>query len=147
MFRGRHDHTIDAKGRLSIPRVFRGELVGAGESPPMLVNEKDHLALFPAEVWAAEERKLLEMSSMDPDAQRLRRFYATGSVPCPIDSQGRILVPAFLREHADLDKNVIVAGVLERVEIWTPSRFEAGQSETVIGLEEIKRTVDQGGRA
>ncbi len=113
----------------------------------MLVNEKDHLALFPAEVWAAEERKLLEMSSMDPDAQRLRRFYATGSVPCPIDSQGRILVPAFLREHADLDKNVIVAGVLERVEIWTPSRFEAGQSETVIGLEEIKRTVDQGGRA
>jgi MraZ protein len=147
MFRGRHDHTIDAKGRLSIPRVFRGELVGAGENPPMLVNEKDHLALFPAEVWAAEERKLLEMSSMDPDAQRLRRFYATGSVPCPIDSQGRILVPAFLREHADLDKNVIVAGVLERVEIWTPSRFEAGQSETVIGLEEIKRTVDQGGRA
>ena len=39
MFRGRHDHTIDAKGRLSIPRVFRGELVGAGESPPMLINE------------------------------------------------------------------------------------------------------------
>jgi len=147
MFRGRHDHTIDAKGRLSIPRVFRGELVGAGESPPMLVNEKDHLALFPAEAWAAEERKLLGMSSLDPDAQRLRRFYATGSVPCPIDSQGRILVPAFLRDHAGLDKNVIVAGVLERVEIWAPSRFEAGQAETVIGLEEIKRSVDQGGRS
>ncbi len=147
MFRGRHDHTIDAKGRLSIPRVFRGELVGAGDSPPMLVNEKDHLALFPAETWAAEEQRLLELSSLDPDAQRLRRFYATGSTPCPVDSQGRILVPAFLREHADLEKNVIVAGVLERVEIWAPSRFEAGQSETVIGLEQIKRTVDRGGRA
>lgn len=113
----------------------------------MLVNEKDHLALFPAETWAAEEQRLLELPSLDPDAQRLRRFYATGSTPCPVDSQGRILVPAFLREHAGLEKNVIVAGVLERVEIWAPSRFEAGQSETVIGLEEIKRTVDQGGRA
>ena len=60
MFRGRHDHTMDVKGRLSIPRVFRGELVGDGESPPMLVNEKDHLALFPANVWSAEEQRLME---------------------------------------------------------------------------------------
>jgi MraZ protein len=147
MFRGRHDHTIDAKGRLSIPRVFRGELVGGGDSPPMLVNEKDHLALFPAEVWAAEEQRLIEMSSLDPDAQRLRRFYATGSVPCPVDSQGRILVPAFLRDHAGLEKNVIVAGVLERIELWSPSRFEEGQAMTVHGLEDIKRSVNQGGRA
>ncbi|MBB85220.1 MAG: division/cell wall cluster transcriptional repressor MraZ [Myxococcota bacterium] len=144
MFRGRHDHTIDAKGRLSIPRVFRGELVGAGESPPMLVNEKDHLALFPAETWGAEEQRLMEMSSLDPDAQRLRRFYATGSVPCPVDSQGRILVPGFLRDHAGLEKNVIVAGVLERIEIWSPSRYESGLTETVMGLEDIKRSLNQG---
>ena len=107
----------------------------------MLVNEKDHLALFPAEVWAAEEHRLMEMSSLDPDAQRLRRFYATGSVPCPVDTQGRILVPGFLRDHAGLEKNVIVAGVLERIEIWSPSRFEEGQATTVYGLEDIKRSV------
>ncbi len=147
MFRGRHDHTIDAKGRLSIPRVFRGELVGGGESPPMLVNQKDHLALFPAEEWAKEEQGLLDMSRLDPDAQRLRRFYATGSVPCPIDPQGRILVPSFLRDHADLVKNVIVAGVLERVEIWSPSRFEESHTSTVYGLDDIQRSVDSGRRA
>ena len=113
----------------------------------MLVNEKDHLALFPANVWAAEEQRLMEMSSLDPDAQRLRRFYATGSVPCPVDSQGRILVPAFLRDHAGLEKNVIVAGVLERIEIWSPSRFEEGQTTTVYGLEDIKRSVNQGARS
>ena len=113
----------------------------------MLVNEKDHLALFPAEVWAAEEQRLIEMSSLDPDAQRLRRFYATGSVPCPVDTQGRILVPAFLRDHGGLEKNVIVAGVLERIELWSPSRFEEGQAMTVHGLEDIKRSVNQGGRA
>ena len=112
----------------------------------MLVNQKDHLALFPAEEWAKEEQGLLEMSRLNPDAQRLRRFFATGSAPCPIDSQGRILVPGFLRDHAGLEKNVIVAGVLERVEIWSPSRFEESQSTTVYGLEDIQRAVDQGQR-
>ena len=82
------------------------------------------------------------MSSLDPDAQRLRRFYATGSVPCPIDSQGRILVPGFLRDHAGLEKNVIIAGVLERVEIWSPSRFEESRNTTVHGLEDIQRSVE-----
>ena len=52
-----------------------------------------------AEEWAKEEQGLLEMSRLNPDAQRLRRFFATGSVPCPIDTQGRILVPGFLRER------------------------------------------------
>jgi MraZ protein len=146
MFRGRHDHTIDAKGRLSIPRVFRGELEGGGESPPMLVNQRDHLALFPATEWAAIEQRLLEMSPLDPDAQRLRRFYASGSVPCPIDSQGRILVPGFLRDHAGLDGKVIVAGVLERVEIWSPAKFEASQADTMHELDQIQRTVDQSDR-
>ncbi|MBW1881917.1 MAG: division/cell wall cluster transcriptional repressor MraZ [Deltaproteobacteria bacterium] len=143
MFRGRHEHTIDAKGRLSVPRVFRDDLIGGEESPPMLVNQRDHLTLFPAKEWAAIEEQLLEMSSLDPDAQRLRRFYASGSVPCPIDSQGRILVPGFLREHAHLDNRVIVAGVLERVEIWNPAIFEASQAATMHELDDIQRTVDQ----
>ena len=110
----------------------------------MLVNQKDHLALFPAEEWAKEEQGLLDMSSLDPDAQRLRRFYATGSVPCPVDTQGRILVPGFLRDHAGLEKNVIVAGVLERIEIWSPSRYEESQATTVHELEDIQRSVDTG---
>lgn len=143
MFRGRFDHTIDAKGRLSIPRVFRGELVGGGESPPMLVNQRDHLALFPANEWAAFEQRLIDSSSLDPDAQRLRRFYAAGSVPCPVDTQGRIMVPGFLREHANLDKEVIIAGVLERVEIWAPAHFESSQAATLHQLDDIQRTVDQ----
>jgi len=106
----------------------------------MLVNQKDHLALFPAEEWADFERSLVEMPSLDPNAQRLRRFYAAGSVPCPIDSQGRILVPGFLREHAGLDSKVIVAGAFERVEIWSPTRFEAAQAATIEELDEIQRS-------
>ncbi|MHA7838770.1 MAG: division/cell wall cluster transcriptional repressor MraZ, partial [bacterium] len=77
MFRGRHDHTMDAKGRLSIPRVFRDELESGGENPPMLVNERDHLALYPAQEWSSFEQELREKSPLDPDVQRLRRFYAS----------------------------------------------------------------------
>ena len=147
MFHGRHDHTIDAKGRLSIPRAFRGELVGGGKNPPMLVNQKDFLALYPAKIWAVEERVLIEKSSLDPDAKRLRRFYASGSVPCPVDAQGRILVPGFLREHASLDGKVIVAGALEYVEIWNPSRFAENLSATIHGFDNIARSVDRSSRS
>ena len=143
MFRGRHDHTIDAKGRLSIPRVFRGELVGGGDSPPMLVIQKDHLALYPASEWADFEQRLRDSSKLDPDAQKLRRFYAPGTVPSAIDSQGRIPVPAFLREHAGLESKVIIAGVFDYVEIWNPAKFEASQAETMHELDHIQRTVDQ----
>lgn len=113
----------------------------------MLVNERDHLALYPAKEWAEFERELLSRSPLDPDAQRLRRFYAAGSVPCPIDSQGRILVPAFLRDHAELDQKVIVAGVLEYVEIWSPAKFESSQTNTLNELDDLRRTVDRSDRS
>ncbi|MFP6655302.1 MAG: division/cell wall cluster transcriptional repressor MraZ [Myxococcota bacterium] len=147
MFRGRHDHTIDDKGRLSIPRVFRDELMAEEDRPPMLVNQKDFLALYPAEIWAAEEQKLIEKSSLDPAAQNLRRFYAAGSVECPVDSQGRILVPGFLREHAKLDTKVVVAGLFEYIEIWNPSRFTENQSSTLHEFDDIQRAVDQSSRS
>lgn len=113
----------------------------------MLVNERDHLALYPAPQWASFEAQLREKSPLDPDAQRLRRFYAAGSVPCPIDSQGRILVPGFLRDHAGLDQKVIVAGVLDYVELWSPAKFETSQAATLHELDDIRRSVDQSNRS
>jgi MraZ protein len=145
MFRGTHDHTIDAKGRLSIPRVFRDKLVGGEENPPMLVNKKDHLALYPSETWAVEEERLLAKSSLDPDAQDLLLFYASGSVSCPVDSQGRVLVPSFQREHAGLDNKVIVAGSYHHIEIWNPSRFAEKLAKTIRRFDDIQRSVDQSG--
>ena len=147
MFRGRHDHTIDAKGRLSIPRVFRGELEGGEDKPPMLVIQKDHISLFPADAWTAKEQRLQTLSEFDPDAEQLRRFFMSGSQPCPVDPQGRILVPSFLRDHAGLDTKVIMAGVIDRVEIWSPSRFERNQAATIANLDGIQRAVDQSHRS
>lgn len=109
----------------------------------MLVNKKDHLALYPAAIWAAEEMQLRKKSRLDPDAQDLRLFYASGSIECPVDSQGRVLVPSFLRDHASLDSKVVVAGVYEHIEIWNPSRFAEKQAKTIHGFDNIQRSVDQ----
>ena len=111
----------------------------------MLVNKKDHVALYPAQVWAAEEQLLLKKSSLDPDAQDLRLFYASGSVPCPVDSQGRILVPAFMREHASLDSKIVVAGAYEHVQLWNPTRFTEKQTQTIQQFDDKQRAVDQAG--
>lgn len=109
----------------------------------MLVNKKDHLALYPAKAWAVEEQRLISKSSFDPDAQKLRLFYASGSVPGAVDSQGRILVPNFLRDHAALDTKVIVAGAYEHIEIWNPSRFAEKHAQTIQEFDDIQRSVDQ----
>ena len=109
----------------------------------MLVNKKDYLALYPAKIWASEELHLRNKSRLDPDAQDLRLFYAAGTVPCPVDSQGRVLVPSFLREHADLDNKVVVAGVYDQIQIWNPSRFAEKQAKTIHRFDNIQRSVDQ----
>ena len=80
MFRGRHDHTMDKKGRLSIPSGFRMELQRRSENAPILTNYRDHLVLHAASDWAQKERELLEMSELQPDVQNYQRFIVSGAV-------------------------------------------------------------------
>lgn len=142
MFRGRHEHTIDAKGRLSIPSGFRMQIQERSAEAPILTNYRDHLALHPADEWHAKERDLLALSDLQPDVQDYQRFVVSGASECPIDNQGRILIPGYLREHAGLEGKVIIAGVLDRMEIWNPERFEENQRTTLRRLDEIQQSVD-----
>ena len=143
MFRGRHEHTIDNKGRMSIPSGFRMEIQRRSEKPPILTNYRDHLALHPADEWAETEKDLLGKSDLNPDVQRYRRFIVSGAVECPIDNQGRILIPAYLREHAGLKNKAMLAGVLDRIEIWDPARFAENHQLTLHRLDEIQDRVDK----
>lgn len=133
MFRGRFAHTIDAKGRVSIPVAYRAELQQREERPPFLTNLPRCLALYPNEKWLEFEERLANSSQIRPQAQAYQRFLLSGAQPCPIDRQGRLLVPSTLREHAALDREVIIAGVGSRVEIWNRERF----------LEELQSTIEQ----
>lgn len=136
-FRGTFHHTIDAKGRLSIPSGFRVELERRSDRAPILTNHLDSLHLYPYEDWIVLEEGLGEVAEVDTDAQRLARFMISNAVEAPIDSQGRILIPPFLRKRAQLGRQVSVLGVGRRIEIWDTERLEADLMGTQARFDEI----------
>jgi len=141
MFRGRHVHTIDSKGRVSIPASFRAEMQLRSENDPILTNDAQCLVLYAYEEFAAIEDRLEDASPVDPAVKRYSRFLLSGSVQCGFDSQGRILVPPELRKHAHLDREVMIAGVGTRIEIWDKALFDQEIQQTVANLDEIASAV------
>ncbi len=126
MARGRFTYTMDAKGRLAIPQVMRMELQAQSKRPPVLTNlvGATALGLYSPERWDEIENRLSSMSQVEPDVQSMSRLLISGAQECPFDGQGRLLVPADLREYAELDRDIVIAGVGARIEIWNKTRFE-----------------------
>jgi MraZ protein len=141
MFRGRFIHSMDSKGRLSIPMSFRTELARRGDRAPILTNLQDCLALFAFEDWVDLERRLFSASPMHIEVQALQRFMVSGATESPIDAQGRLLVPPHLREFAGLEREVTIAGVGRWVELWDRTRFDQEVSKTRIRYPEISTEV------
>ncbi len=137
MFRGRFVHTIDAKGRMSLPFDFRTEIKRRSEHAPILTNLRDCLALYPFEDWREIEDRLCSASPMQLEVQALQRFMVSGAIDCPIDPQGRILVPPYLREQARLGRDVVVAGVGPRIELWDKASFDRELARTQAMFTEI----------
>lgn len=143
MFMGEFNHNIDAKGRLIIPSRFREEL---GENSVLTRGMDDCLSIYPQEAWKAFEEKLASLPLTSKDARTFTRFFVSGATPCELDRQGRILVPSTLREYAGLEKDVILAGNLDRIEIWSKSRWEKSNNYEDMdaiakGLQEIGVTI------
>ncbi len=141
MFRGRFVHTIDAKGRMSIPAGFRTEMQNRSENPPILTNLMACLALYPHEDWLEVEKRLAEASQLQPEVQSIQRFLVSGAVECPVDGQGRIIIPQYLREHASLERDVTIAGVGPRIELWDKTRFDQDLATTQDRYHEISSVV------
>ncbi len=125
MFRGRYEHTIDAKGRTSVPARYRDALGAANERRIVLTSALDPclVAYAPAE-WTAFEEKLARLPQFDRAVQKLRRIYVSGAVECEFDDVGRILVPPTLREHAALKKDVLWAGAGRYAELWDKDAWQ-----------------------
>jgi MraZ protein len=131
MFRGRYEHTIDAKGRTSVPARFREVLGAAGERRIVITTSLDPclLAYTPAE-WLAFEDRLGKLPSFLPEVQKLKRIFVSGAVECELDEAGRILIPPTLRDHARLTKEVVWAGLGRYLELWDKHGFEKGNETT-----------------
>ena len=120
MFMGEYNHTIDAKGRLIIPARFR-ELLG--EEFILTKGLDGCLSIYPMDAWEAFETKLRALPLTNKNARTFTRFFVAGATNCELDKQGRILVPQTLREFAGLEKEVVLTGNLDRIEIWSKEKW------------------------
>ena len=125
MFMGEYNHTIDAKGRLIIPSKFRDSL---GDEFVVTKGLDGCLFVYDNKEWSAFEEKLKSLPLTNKDARQFVRFFLAGATLAEVDKQGRILVPANLREFASLEKEVVLVGVASRVEIWSKARWEDAAS-------------------
>ena len=134
MFRGRSYHTVDEKGRIAIPTRFREPLKETGETKLVVTNLDGYLPVFTPPQWQKIENKLIEqVSILDKELQRFNRFFLGAAEPCSMDKQGRILVPASLREYAKLTKDVALVGLGNRFEIWNKEVHDLEMEEVENG--------------
>jgi len=117
-----------------MPAKFRE---GLGERF-VLTKGLDHcLFVYPNEEWAILEKKLRSLPLTNKDARAFIRFFFAGACECELDKQGRILIPANLREYAGLEKDVVIIGVSTRVEIWSKDRWDEYNSASNLDHETI----------
>jgi MraZ protein len=115
VFLGEYEHSLDDKGRLAIPAKFRPEV----SQGLVLTRGLDRcLFVWPLAEWRIVAEKLGRLSLMHANARRLQRLLFAGAVDTQLDRLGRVLVPQFLRSYAGLQDTVVVAGVLNRIEVW-----------------------------
>ena len=126
MFMGEYNHTIDAKGRLIIPAKFREAL---GDEFVVTKGMDGCLFVFDNSEWQAFAEKLRSLPMIDKEVRQFTRFFLAGAASVEVDKQGRILLPAHLREFAGLEKDVVLVGVGSRVEIWSKDKWETMNSD------------------
>ncbi len=123
MFMGEYNHTVDTKGRLIIPAKFREAL---GEEFVVAKGMDGCLFVYSKDEWSLFEKKLIDLPQLTSKESRyFSRYFLSGAAVVELDKQGRILLPSKLREAAALDKDVVLVGVGNRVEIWSKDRWEA----------------------
>lgn len=123
-FRGRSEHSLDPKGRLNIPSRFREVLRRKYDDQLMVTNWHKCLKAFPVAEWEKYERDLLRQQTSDPDLNSFIRYVISGVAECPLDKQGRILLPPTLRADFGIEKDVILAGMIDKFEIWTKDAWD-----------------------
>ena len=136
-FRGRHQHALDEKGRLSIPSRFR-DIIAQDHDGKLIVTNLPHcLVAYTPDQWELIESRTSRLSNVKSNVQSFLRYFYSGATECELDRQGRILIPPSLREAANLDRQVVVAGMFNRIEIWNQDRWEEEMKKAVENFEDI----------
>jgi len=128
MFRGNYEHTIDRKGRLSIPAKFR-EFLGSKNSNHLMVTNfvvggERCLEVYPIDEWARLEETLRGKPQFDDRVVKFQNYYLARGLPCELDAHGRILIPPTLRDYAELKRDVVLASALVKFRVWDHERWK-----------------------
>ncbi len=134
MFMGEYMHNIDEKGRMIIPAKFRDAL---GDTFVITRGLDACLFVYPMAEWSVLENKLKALPLMKSDARAFTRFFFSGAAECELDKQGRANIPTNLSEHAKLEKECMVIGVSNRVEIWSKQMWQDYSQQSVQSFNEI----------
>jgi len=145
MFRGQFIHSIDVKGRVSLPARFRDLLVSGGDARFVLTPAPFDpcLHLYPMRAWEDFERRVAELPRLDPNVVRFRRLYVSAAVECELDRAGRVLVPPPLRERAHLDKEAVWAGMGQILELWSKDEFDRALTMTADEAAALRAAIEQ----
>lgn len=134
MFIGEYSHSIDPKKRLAVPSKFRGEL----KNKIVVTRGLDKcLFIYPMKVWAELAGKLGALPVGESNTRSFIRLMLAGAIDVEVDKQGRILLPDYLKEYADLDRNVVIAGVYNRLEIWDDQKWSEYKKNAEKNTDEI----------
>ncbi|MCR5107891.1 MAG: division/cell wall cluster transcriptional repressor MraZ [Lachnospiraceae bacterium] len=132
MFMGEYNHTIDAKGRVIVPSKFREQL---GEEFVITKGLDGCLYIYPLDEWDTFLQKLGTMPS-NKDSRKIIRFFTAGADQVEIDKQGRVLIKNELKEHAHIERDVVLAGTLNRIEIWSKSVWDCENDDDIDDIAE-----------
>jgi MraZ protein len=138
MFYGEYDHTLDPKGRLIIPSKFRDVFKEYRIETFVITRGLDRcLFVFTSDVWREQELKFKQMPFTRGESRQFNRLYFSGAYEASCDKQGRILVPPYLKEYADIKDRVMIVGVSDRFEIWAYDKWKSYFKDSLSSFENI----------
>jgi len=142
MLIGEYTHTLDPKKRISLPSKFRKEM---GKTVVLARGLDKCLSVFSLKGWEKNAQKISELSKGSSDSRGFERAMFSGAMEADVDSLGRILIPDFLKDFADLKTKVIITGVYDRAEIWDEERWNTYKNEMVAKTDELAQSLGERG--
>jgi len=143
-FRGTFDHTLDAKSRLTVPARYRATLA-EGVVLAMPLDLKPCVGVWrPTDYEQYTRRQIGALPALSPRRPELERFFFGSSHETELDGAGRVMIPSFLAEHASLQKEVVVVGAGERMELWNKAAWSGYRPEMLSSVAEVTARVDAG---
>lgn len=139
MFIGEYQHNLDEKGRVAIPAKFRKQLKGA-----IITRGLDRcLFVFNKKEWEELAKKLMALPLAQANSRAFVRLMLAGAMEAPLDRQGRILVPDYLKQYAALKKQTVVTGLYNRIEIWDENEWQKYKSKTEASSDDIAEKLSE----